>query len=149
MPEHSPVCWACGWTGWDVKPIDRLHERLPPAEPHMPVGACPECGKLCFMEDPSSGLVIRQFLDVSTKHMTEADSKVISQVPQLIVTEYPEGFWVTVPDFRADLWIYEELKKQVSETLLSVLLAAAAANLPYVCFDRDAPVYERFSQHDW
>ena len=102
---------------------------------------------------------VRQYLDVSTAHLTEQDNRMLSQsvedrdvinmvVP--LVREYEYGHWVWVPDAE-DIEFYAQSYTSygLSETFVDVLRYARKNNCDWVNFDRDAEPCEDLPTHDW
>jgi hypothetical protein len=95
--------------------------------------------------------IVRAWI-VSTVHIREQDSRVLSQVPDLTVCEYQEGFWIAVPDaeeFRV-MRLLERLQEAgLSSAVGHILSVASGQAVEYVKLDSDGPVYDFLPQFHW
>lgn len=103
--------------------------------------------------------VFRKVMDCSTEHITKADSLLLSKaagwggtIPTpLLVTEYPEGFFVYCG------WDSAEMKSALagasqagfSSDLLDILKQGNKADCAYVQFDADGATYQQFKDFKW
>lgn len=97
---------------------------------------------------------VRKFLDLSTAHMTETDSKILEMQPKsMTVISYEEGFFVyTGPrDCAGDTneFIEDMEGNALSDAFQKVMLYARDLDCAYVCFDRDAGQHPDFEVFDW
>ncbi len=100
---------------------------------------------------PIEQLEISRVWTVSTVHISGSDSRVLSQIADLPVLEYPEGFWLTVPDA-------EELDAKFIDRLCEVGLSPAVGHIlsvagrqavEFVRIDADGPIYSFLPQFHW
>ena len=88
---------------------------------------------------------------LSTGHMTQEDSTVLSQQEELVVYEYDEGFWVIVPDIcdvGDDYW--DRLRAYgVSGALCHIISVAIGKSVSIVRFDADGPTYDFLPLYNW
>ena len=94
-------------------------------------------------------------LDCSTGHGTKEDMDILSaqakilptpEMQDIIVYEYPEGFWwyVSKDDTRASL-----KKLGLSAGLRQVFMAARKAGCKYINLNCDGVEYDQFTHYDW
>lgn len=94
-------------------------------------------------------LEIARVWRVSTGHITEDDSRVLSQIADdLVVYEYVEGFMLVVPA-EDELDTDELIKRGLSPAVGHILSVATGHAVEYVMIDRDAPVYDFLPQYHW
>lgn len=118
-------------------------------------------------------LQIDKLLDVSTCHITQADSEKLAQdaregdttarrdglplaqgakVPPFIVYEYAEGFRVWT-GFDDEEYLKDTLKEGreagYSEALLNLIKVASDNECRFLLLDRDGQNYEQFPEFDW
>lgn len=93
---------------------------------------------------------VKQYLDVSTAHITEITSKWLhSQVSArgsdmtLAVYEYEEGFFIPVHD-KDDL-----LDARIPQDLWVLLVYAAAKGTSLIQLDRDGPKIDTLKTYEW
>jgi len=85
---------------------------------------------------------------VSTKHISHDDANRLSSIPDITVTEYPEGFWVTVPP--ADDFDLKLLSARgLSDAFGHALSVAIDHRVEYLKIDADGPIYEFLAQFHW
>ena len=88
----------------------------------------------------------------STSHMTQMDSCMLSECPHLCVTEYPEGFYITLDaeDLSDDEFGRDLVRYGLSENLTTILQDAVREHdCEFVKFDRDEPPYECYTTYEW
>lgn len=89
---------------------------------------------------------------INTVHIREKDSRVLSQVPDLAVCEYREGFWIMVPDeheFRVMRLVERLVEAGLSSAVGHILSVASGQAVEYVKLDADGPVYDFLPQFHW
>lgn len=102
-------------------------------------------------------LIERKYADVSTRHMTFADSKILSQwAKQQRKTVSSGKYYTTVHDYLEGFYVYvgnkdnlKVCKGVLSDGLLKLLLVANKEKFAYVNFDRDGEEYVDFEVHEW
>jgi len=97
-------------------------------------------------------LPVSKLWTFSTVHMTQEDSKILSQVHELVVYEYKEGFWVLVPTRSeiADGYFWARLAAcGVSNAVIHILKLAIRRSIDIVRFDADGPAYDFLPVFDW
>jgi hypothetical protein len=100
-------------------------------------------------------LAVRKYADISTGHITEKDSQLMTALGQrdnsLLVSAYPEGFFIRLLDSDCYTPAYEQeiLEMGFSKTLYDLLTICAYAGFQGIQFDCDGPHYEQLETFDW
>jgi hypothetical protein len=107
---------------------------------------------------PTAKLMTYQYLDINTGHITKDDSDELHLdatcgpvVNTLIVGEYDEGFWVSLPA-EDDAWksLVEKMDAAgYSKHIVKIFDAARKEGVFVVRFDRDGELYDQFEKFNW
>jgi hypothetical protein len=99
---------------------------------------------------------IGKFVCISSAHITEVDSRLLSQDSEyttadgLVVDEYGEGFWVRVPS-RDDMdsTVANCRSKGYSEAFIYLIQEAQIKRISLIQIDCDGPIHKGFIEFDW
>jgi len=96
-------------------------------------------------------LEISRVWTVNTFHISGDDAKILSQIAELVVLEYREGFWVTVPDAEEiDAKFTDRLcEAGLSPAVGHILSVASGQAVEFVRIDADGPIYSFLPQFHW
>ena len=99
---------------------------------------------------PTEQLEISRVWTVSTVHISGDDPRILNQIVDLVVLEYPEGFWLTVPDEEIDdKFIASLCKAGLSPAVGHILFVASRHAVEFVRIDADGPIYSFLPQFHW
>jgi hypothetical protein len=93
---------------------------------------------------------VKQYLDVSTSHVTEAECKDIKGGPVVVAVEHGYGWWIHVPSEEDMAEQVADLTGDVDYTALIALLdRARELGCSWINLDADAEQLDGLPTFDW
>ena len=92
-----------------------------------------------------------KMLDISTAHISEKDSKLLSKQDLIPFTclNYEEGFIINLSVFQNDPVQKEQQRKRFSPEFFKIIEKALEEGCTHINLDRDGEVYTEFPEFDW
>ena len=92
---------------------------------------------------------IYKYLDCSTSHITEEESKTLASNPYIIgdvfnATPNEYGYWMNVPDNKEAI-----MELEIPKSVKDILCLALKKKCFWVKLDRDGFVHKELTKYDW